>query len=75
MVRIYCIFSSQVEELNGKVDRLQQQIRMAKDKESITAAEVKHLKADISRYLIIIYNMDYNRNKSINLYHFLSNIL
>ena len=32
-----------------KVDRLQRQIRATKDKESITTAEMKKLKDDLSR--------------------------
>ena len=40
---------NQVEELSMKVDRLQRQIRATKDKESITTAEMKKLKDDLSR--------------------------
>ena len=39
-----------MEDLTGKVERLQKQIRITKDKEIITAGELKHLKDELSRY-------------------------
>ena len=45
----YFVQLNQVEELSMKVDKLQRQIRATKDKESITTAEMKKLKDDLSR--------------------------
>ena len=36
-------------ELSLKVDRLQKQVRVAKDKDTISTAELKHLKDELSR--------------------------
>ena len=51
-----------VAEISLKVDRLQKQIRVAKDKEVITAAELKHLKDELSRLVNIKLSQKVPRN-------------
>ena len=47
-----------------KVDRLQRQIRATKDKESITTAEMKKLKDDLSRSDLATFCSSCNGSKS-----------